>query len=87
MNLLKKLFSGGPKEPPAPASVDYQGYKITPAPEKTGAEYRIGAMIEKDGKTHHLIRADTLRDADAASDASIAKAQQMIDHLGDRLFN
>ena len=47
---------------------------------------RRPALIEKDGRTHTLIRADVLEDLAAASEASIGKAKQMIDEQGDRLF-
>ncbi|WP_337956856.1 HlyU family transcriptional regulator [Planktotalea frisia] len=48
------------------------------------------AVIEKevDGelKSHRLIRADTIADVEQCRDASIGKAKQMIDQLGERLF-
>ena len=85
MSILKKLFGGGtPPEPPKPET--YQGFAITPNPNNEGGRYRIGALIEKDGKTHQLIRADTLDDLDSAITASVNKAKQMIDEQGDRLF-
>ena len=84
MSILKKLFGGTPPEPPKPES--YQGFAITPNPAKEGQGYRIGALIEKDGKSHQLIRADTLESPDAANEASVRKARQMIDEQGERLF-
>ena len=88
MSLLSKLFGGGsgaaaPKAEP----VEYKGFAIIPAPAKEGGRYRIGAEIEKDGKQHHLIRADTLDDLQSAEDASVNKAKQLIDQVGDRLFD
>lgn len=89
MSLLSKLFGSRPKAEPAatrsPAEL-YKDFSITPAPIKDGARYRISALIEKDGKSHTLIRADMLEDEASAIAASIAKARRMIDEQGDRLF-
>ncbi len=84
MSLLSRLFGGGAK--PEAASETYEGFKITPAPAREGSRFRIGATIEKDGKTHNLIRADMLETLEEANAASIRKAKQMIDEQGDRLF-
>ena len=84
MSLLSKLFGGG--SAPEPQSETYEGFKITPRPAKEGSRYRIGATIEKDGQTHHLIRADMLETLDDANQASVRKARQMIDEQGVRLF-
>ena len=89
MSFLKKLFGGG--DAPADAQgEDYNGYLITPTPQRDGTQYRICARIEKeiDGtlRSHTLIRADTIGDEDEAAAASIAKAKQMIDEQGDRIF-
>lgn len=85
MSLFSKLFGGG-KSQPDPTPEDYLGFAITPTPSPEGGRYRIGALIEKDGKTHHLIRADVLEDYASAATASVGKAKQMIDEQGDRLF-
>ena len=95
MSLLRKLFGGGGgggEKPPAEGpATDHKGYAITPAPEKEGGKWRVAAHIRKeiDGetKTHHLIRADTLDSQDAAIEASLGKARQMIDEQGDRIFD
>ena len=85
MSLLKKLFGGGP--PPAtPQPETYKDFAITPNPVNEGGRYRVGALIEKDGKSHQLIRADTLDDLESANMTSIIKAKQMIDEQGERLF-
>ena len=85
MSLLSKLF-GKSKAPSTPASETYEGFTITPLPMKDDGNYRLSALIEKDGKSHHLIRADTLGSEQAANDAAIAKAKQVIDQQGDSLF-
>lgn len=89
MSLLAKLFGARPKPAAAAAahpSEDYNGFTITPTPMKDGPRFRISAVIEKDGRSHTLIRADTLDEESAAIAASIAKAKRMIDEQGDRLF-
>ena len=90
MSLLSRLFGGGaPKEAAEPEI--YEGFSITPKPMSAGGEFRISAMIEKevDGETksHHLIRADTMSDLEAAKEASVNKAKVMIDQQGERLFD
>lgn len=85
MSLFSKLFGGG--SAPEPESEIYEGFRITPSPAKEGGRFRIGATIEKDGQTHHLIRADMLETLEDANQASIRKAKQMIDEQGERLFN
>ena len=94
MSLLKRLFgggsgSGGPKEPAA-ETVEYKGFRITPEPMAEDGQFRLAARIEReiDGETrqHHLIRADMLRDRQQAEEAALAKARQMIDQMGDRIF-
>ncbi len=84
MSILKKLFGGTPPEPPKPET--YKDFAITPNPANEGGRYRVGALIEKDGKSHQLIRADTLDDLESATQTSINKAKQMIDEQGERLF-
>ena len=85
MSLLSKLF-GKSSAPAEPAGIDYQGFTITPRPMPADGQWRLSAVIEKDGKTHHLIRADTLRSSQEADKAAIEKAKQVIDRQGDRLF-
>ena len=90
MSLLSKLF-GGKSEPEAAKGEDYNGYLIYPEPMAEGKTFRLCARIERevDGKlkTHRLIRADTIEGKDAAIDASRNKAKQMVDQLGDGVFN
>lgn len=85
MSLFKKLF-GGAGSAPAAEPVHYKDYTIHPEPIREGDQYRISARIEKDGREHKLIRADTISDREQAVDASIGKAKQMIDEQGDGIF-
>lgn len=90
MSLLSRLF-GGKAEPETPKGEDYNGFTIYPEPMPEGKTFRLCARIEReiDGelKTHRLIRADTIDGQQAAIDASRNKAKQMIDQLGDKLFD
>ena len=89
MSWFSRLF-GGKSDQPAPQSgagrEDYKGFAITPTPIKDGGQFRVAARIEKDGKTHEMIRADTTASLDQATEISVRKAKQMIDEQGDRLF-
>ena len=86
MSLLSKLFGGaGGKDSAEP--IDYNGFAITAEPISEGGQHRIAARIAKGGQEHHLIRADMFSDAQSAAEASIAKAKQMIDEQGERIFS
>lgn len=88
MSIFKKLFGGGAE--PEPEHVTYQGFRIIATPISEGGTYRVSALIEKDfdGETrsHKLVRADTVQGLDAAQEASVRKAKQVIDEQGDRIF-
>ena len=89
MSLLSRLFGGGGGGSNTKAeaeTIDHSGFSITPNPAKEAGGWRVGARIEKDGKVHQLIRADTIQDQDQAIEASIRKARQVIDEQGERLF-
>ncbi len=88
-SFLSRLFAKAPAPPVEP--VLYKDCRIYPAPVQDGAVYRIAARIEKDiegtTRVHHLLRADTHNARDDATAATLAKAQQAIDQLGDTLFS
>ncbi len=84
MSIFSRLFGGGAA--PEPERETYEGFTITPTPVREGSRFRIGALIEKDGRSHNLIRADMLETQEDANAASIRKARQMIDEQGERLF-
>lgn len=83
--MFRKLFGGGKAPEPAPSET-YRDFTITPAPQKESGGWRLAAKIEKDDREHMLIRSDVLQSQEQAGVASIAKAKQMIDEQGDRLF-
>ena len=89
MSILSKLFGSGSAKPAA-EPVSYKDFRITPQPVAEGGQYRIAAVIElgegEAMQSHKLVRADTFSDAQAAMDASVAKAKQMIDEQGAQLF-
>ncbi len=84
MSLFSSLFGGAKSPRSEPES--YEGFTVTPTPIKEGQRFRVSALIEKDGRSHTLIRADVVEDIDTANTISLAKARQMIDEQGDRLL-
>lgn len=91
MSFLKKLFGGGGGGAIEPPVEQYEGYSITVTPISYGDSYRICALIEKEvagaPQTHKLVRADTMRELEAAQAASLRKAKQVIDEQGDKIFD
>ena len=90
MSLLSRLFGGSGGSKPTVKAEEYEGFMITAQPVSEGPRYRVGALIEKEVggemKSHTLIRADTLDDLQSAKEASVGKAKQLIDQMGDQLF-
>ena len=93
MSLLSRLFGGGDGSDatgPAAEPETYNGFRIFPEPIKESGGHRISARIEKEVggevKTHTLVRADVISSRDDAVEASLAKARQIIDEQGDKLF-
>ena len=72
------------------AAEAYNGYTIRPAPFQDGGHWITSAVIEKrfaDGvKEHRFIRADMYPGREAAAAASVFKAKQIIDLMGDDVF-
>ena len=94
MSFFKRLFgiSATPKEGGAPVStIEYEGFEISATPQADSGQFRLYGTISKviDGetKTHTLIRADLLPDADQCSQVTVRKAKQVIDEQGNKLFN
>lgn len=91
--LLRKLVGGDPAAPaPAPTEqeVEYNGYRIRPAPKQESSGWRVAGVISKDvdgeTRTHEFVRADTLSNKDDSVKMSVAKAQRIVDEQGDRMF-
>ncbi len=95
-DLLRRLFSGGRGGGGAATeagaeTVEYKGYTIQPAPERSGGQFRVAGVVRKalpDGEVreHRFIRADTCSTQAEAESFSIEKAKRIIDEQGDRLF-
>ena len=93
MSFLKRLFGGGEKTPVEPKSeepLDYKGYSIVAAPMAESGQFRVAGSISKDiggeVKAHRFIRADVFAERDAAIQATIRKAQLIVDQSGDAIF-
>jgi hypothetical protein len=91
MPFWSRLFGGKPaEEPVSGASEEHKGFRITPKPIREGGHWRVAARIEKEvagvACVHDLVRADTSTSPEDARAMSLAKARQMIDEQGERLF-
>ena len=91
MPFWSRFFGGKPaKEPASVPAEEHKGFRITPNPIREGSHYRIAARIEKEVagvlRVHDLVRADTVATLDEARALSLAKARQVIDEQGERLF-
>jgi hypothetical protein len=90
MDSLRNLFGSGGKAEPKHEAVEYRGYQIRPAPQRTASGWNTAGVISKefpDGtREHTFIRVDTHSSQDDAVAFSVVKAQQIIDEQGDRLF-
>jgi hypothetical protein len=92
--ILGRLFGGGDKsggEAPRGDAVEYNGYRIRPAPYPNGGQFQTAGVIEKDFpdgmKEHRFVRAETHGSKDDASAFAITKGQQIIDERGDKIFD
>jgi hypothetical protein len=94
LTVLKAAWSrlaGGGASPGAEIpAVEYKGYRIRPAPYRTKDQYQTAGTIEKvtpEGmREHRFIRADTYYSREDAIAFTVAKAKQIIDQQGDRIF-
>ena len=86
-DLLSRLFGGGAV---AAEPVEYNGYRIRPAPYPRRGQYQTCGIIEKEvageRKEHRFVRAETHPSRETAIAFSIAKAKQIIDEQGERIF-
>jgi hypothetical protein len=92
MSLLSALFGKLAPSPSqtAPEPVAYKGFVIRPAPFKTDGQYQTAGTIEREvagvRQEHRFIRADAFASLEDAVTFTLAKARQMIDLQGERLF-
>lgn len=91
MSFLKRLFGGGGGGGTPGDAVDYNGYRIRPAPFKAEGQFQTAGIIEKDfadgAKEHRFIRAERHVSADEAAAFALTKGKQIIDERGDKLFD
>ena len=87
--LLARLF-GNAAAPPEEDPVEYEGYRIRPTPYRRQGQYQTCGVIEKEiageRKEHRFIRAELHPSQEAAVEFSTAKAKQIIDEQGKRIF-
>lgn len=73
------------------AAAEYKGYTIRPQPRRQGSQWLTAGVITKhfpDGvKERQFVRADTHGAKSEADVFSVDKAKQIIDELGDKLFD
>ena len=91
MSFWKMLFGGRSESTETLGDpVEYNGFVIRAAPFKEGDRYQTAGVIEKeiDGvrKEHRFIRADSHASMDTAVEFTIAKARQIVDQMGERIF-
>jgi hypothetical protein len=91
--ILKALWSrlvGGGVAAADEAAIEYNGYRIRPAPYRRMGQYQTCGVVAKEIggeiREHRFIRAEMHPTREAAIAFSIAKARQLIDEQGDRLF-
>ncbi|MEJ8472662.1 HlyU family transcriptional regulator [Roseibium algae] len=90
--LFKGLFGSSNEtiKSTASAAVLYDGYEIISDPRQIGGQWQIAGRIEKEDagerKVHMFIRADTLPNADEASEHMVRKAKLLIDQQGSKIF-
>jgi hypothetical protein len=94
MSFWKNLFGGGGSSSGGDKiaeAVEYNGFTIRPTPFKDGGQYQTAGIIEKDvagvRREHKFIRADRHVSYEDAASFSLSKARQMIDQMGDRMFD
>ena len=91
MSFWKSLFGGRTESAETPGeSVEYNGFTICAAPYKEGDRYQTTGTIAKEiagvRKEHRFVRADSHASLETATEFSLVKARQIVDQLGDRLF-
>ena len=91
--LWARLVGGGSGAVPAEVAsetVEYNGYRIRPAPYAAKGGFQTAGVIEKitggGVKEHRFVRAETHPSRDDAVSFAIAKAKQILDEQGDRVF-
>src|SRR5690349_153547 len=94
MSLWKMLFGGSSSAEKAAAESPpevYNGFTIRAAPFKSGPNFQVAGVIEKEiagvRKEHRFIRADSSPSYEDAVTYSLSKARQIIDLQGELIFD
>jgi hypothetical protein len=92
MQFLKKLFGGAPTAAAADApAMEHKGFRIRATPYQDKGQWQMCGVIEKDidgvSKSHRFVRADRFAAEAEAAEFTLAKARQIIDQLGDAVFD
>jgi hypothetical protein len=93
---LGRLFGGGAKaeaddgRPNESKAVDYNGFRIVPAPRRQAGGWLTGGVISKEigGEVRQstFVRADVLSSREDAEEHSIHKGRRIVDEQGESLF-
>ncbi len=87
--LLRRGF--GAKIAKAAEPVEYKGFVIRAAPYQNDGHYQTAGTIEREiggvRKEHRFIRADAYAGYDDAVTFTLAKARQIVDLQGDKIFD
>jgi hypothetical protein len=79
---------GGSEEPAAEA--EHKGFRIRATPYAVAGGWQTAGVIEKASgsgvKEHRFVRAETHPSKDNAASFAIAKARQIIDERGEKVF-
>jgi len=92
MSFLRALFGRRAAARPQKLGepVEYKGFIIRAAPFKSEGHYQTAGVIEREiggvRKEHRFIRADAYANYDDAVRFTLAKARQIIDLQGERIF-
>lgn len=93
MSFLRKLFGGGgaaPKEEAPAASEEHAGFKLIATPYQEAGQWQMCGVIEKEiggeTKSHRFVRADRFAGRDEAAQFTLAKARQIVDQMGEKVF-
>ncbi|NGR08519.1 hypothetical protein G5B41_13220 [bacterium SGD-2] len=96
MSFLKRLFGGGSRETSGGSetvgeAVEHKGFLIRATPYKEQGQFQTCGVITKEvngvRKEHRFIRADRFPSIDLAADHAIRKGRQIIDEMGEHIFN
>ena len=90
-NLWNRLAGSGEAGEKPGEAVEYNGFRIRPAPYASEGQYQTAGTIEKDfpsgTKEYRFVRAERHASKDEAASFTITKGRQIIDEQGDRVFD